>query len=146
MREYAKEYIWGIDFAEEISKTSRALMLIAGDGRSHMFKLNSLDPREWQGEDALLLTARAELQERLTSQNFSLGLNVIFSFGLVISLFFVLYHLLLGLGLLKGKAAAWYVQIVTAIFSLILIPYGTVVSIVILIFFFQSNVRNFFKV
>ena len=66
MREYAKEYIWGIDFAEEISKTSRALMLIAGDGRSHLFKLNSLDPREWQGEDSELLNARAELQKHLT--------------------------------------------------------------------------------
>ena len=65
MKDYAKEYIWGIDFAEEISKTSRALMLIAGDGRSHMFKLNSLDPREWQGEDALLLEARSQLQKRL---------------------------------------------------------------------------------
>jgi len=65
MREYAKEYIWGIDFAEEISKTSRALMLIAGDGRSHMFKLNSLDPREWQGEDGQLLDARSKLQTRL---------------------------------------------------------------------------------
>lgn len=65
MKEYAKEYIWGIDFAEEISKTSRALMLIAGDGRSHMFKLNSLDPREWQGEDGQLLDARAKLQTRL---------------------------------------------------------------------------------
>lgn len=65
MREYAKEYIWGIDFAEEISKVSRALMLIAGDGRSHLFKLNSLDPREWQGEDPNLLDARAKLQTRL---------------------------------------------------------------------------------
>lgn len=65
MREYAKDYIWGIDFAEEISKVSRALMLIAGDGRSHMFKLNSLDPREWQGEDAELLDARAKLKTRL---------------------------------------------------------------------------------
>lgn len=65
MREYAKEYIWGIDFAEEISKVSRALMLIAGDGRSHMFKLNSLDPREWQGEDSDLLNARAKLKTRL---------------------------------------------------------------------------------
>jgi len=65
MREYAKEYIWGIDFAEEISKVSRALMLIAGDGRSHMFKLNSLDPREWQGEDSQLLDARSKLQTRL---------------------------------------------------------------------------------
>lgn len=65
MREYAKEYIWGIDFAEEISKVSRALMLIAGDGRSHLFKLNSLDPREWQGEDGQLLDARSKLQTRL---------------------------------------------------------------------------------
>lgn len=65
MREYAKEYIWGIDFADEISKTSRALMLVAGDGRSHLFKLNSLDPREWQGEDSQLLDARSKLQTRL---------------------------------------------------------------------------------
>jgi len=65
MREYAKEHVWGIDFAEEISKVSRALMLIAGDGRSHLFKLNSLDPREWQGEDVQLLDARAKLQTRL---------------------------------------------------------------------------------
>ncbi len=65
MREYAKENIWGIDFADEISKTSRALMLIAGDGRSHLFKLNSLDSREWQGEEAQLLDARSKLQTRL---------------------------------------------------------------------------------
>ncbi len=70
MREsYAKEYIWGIDFAEEISKVSRALMLIAGDGRSHLFKLNSLDPREWQGEEGPLLAARHELQKRLLPLN-----------------------------------------------------------------------------
>ncbi|MDP3772276.1 MAG: N-6 DNA methylase [bacterium] len=65
MREYAQKNIWGIDFADEISKTSRALMLIAGDGRSHLFKLNSLDSREWQGEDGHLLYARSELQKRL---------------------------------------------------------------------------------
>ena len=65
MREYAKEYIWGIDFAEEISKVSRALMLIAGDGRSHLFKLNSLDPREWQGDESQLSISRGELQKRL---------------------------------------------------------------------------------
>jgi len=65
MREYAKENIWGIDFADEISKTSRALMLVAGDGRSHLFKLNSLDPREWQGENAQLLDARSKLQTKL---------------------------------------------------------------------------------
>ncbi|MDO8676503.1 MAG: N-6 DNA methylase [Candidatus Azambacteria bacterium] len=65
MREYAKENIWGIDFADEISKTSRALMLVAGDGRAHLFKLNSLDPREWQGEEGQLLDARSKLQTKL---------------------------------------------------------------------------------
>jgi len=65
MREYAKDHIWGIDFADEISKVSRALMLIAGDGKSHIFKLNTLDPREWQGETAELLNARAQLKTRL---------------------------------------------------------------------------------
>jgi len=64
-KEYAKEYLWGIDFAEEISKVSRALMLMAGDGRAHMFKLNTLDPREWQGEDQESLDARAQLKRRL---------------------------------------------------------------------------------
>lgn len=65
MREYAKEHIWGIDFAEEISKVSRALMLIAGDGRSHLFKVNSLDPREWHGSGGELEHARAELRTHL---------------------------------------------------------------------------------
>ena len=91
-------------------------------------------------------TITNQLQERLASQNLSLGLNAIFSIGLVFSLFFAIYHLMLGIGLLKGKAAAWYTQIVTAIIGLVLVPYGTIISIVILIFFFQSNIRAFFKV
>src|SRR3989338_770076 len=40
-------------------------MLIAGDGRSHLFKLNSLDSREWQGEDTDKLHARHQLLQRL---------------------------------------------------------------------------------
>ncbi len=45
--QYAGKYLWGFDFDERSSKVSRALMLIAGDGRSHIFRINSLDPREW---------------------------------------------------------------------------------------------------
>ena len=91
-------------------------------------------------------TITSQLQERLAGQNLSVGLNVVFSFFLALSLCFAVFHLLVGVGLLKGKGAAWYVQIVTAIMGLVLIPYGTVVSVVILVFFFRSNVRNFFKV
>jgi len=44
---YAAKYLWAIDFDERSAKVSRALMLIAGDGRSHVFRVNSLNPREW---------------------------------------------------------------------------------------------------
>jgi len=64
-KDYAQKYLYGIDFADETAKVSRALMLIAGDGRSHLFKLNSLDPREWQGEQEEKMQARVELRKRL---------------------------------------------------------------------------------
>jgi len=63
--EYAQRYLYGIDFDDKPVKISRALMLIAGDGRSHIFKLNSLNPREWQGSDAEKEKARAELRPLL---------------------------------------------------------------------------------
>lgn len=40
-------------------------MLIAGDGKSHILRLNSLNPKEWQGEDGEKARARAELRDRL---------------------------------------------------------------------------------
>ncbi|HOK97485.1 MAG TPA: N-6 DNA methylase [Candidatus Paceibacterota bacterium] len=63
--EYAQRYLFGIDFDDKPVKISRALMLIAGDGRSHIFKLNSLNPKEWQGSDAEKEKARAELRPLL---------------------------------------------------------------------------------
>lgn len=46
---YASKYLWGIDFETRASKTSRALMLIAGDGHSNIFgpDVSSLDPKTW---------------------------------------------------------------------------------------------------
>lgn len=63
--EYAQEYLWGIDFEEKAVKIARALMLIAGDGRAHIFKINSLDPREWMFDDPERLEARAKLTRML---------------------------------------------------------------------------------
>jgi type I restriction enzyme M protein len=60
--EYARQRLYGIDFDEKAVKIARALMLISGDGKSHVFKLNSLDTREWQGEESEKVRARAELQ------------------------------------------------------------------------------------
>lgn len=65
IHDYAAKYLWGIDFDERSAKVSRALMLIAGDGRSHVYKLNSLDPREWvqieEGMEAILGLKAANL-------------------------------------------------------------------------------------
>ncbi len=61
--DYAKKYIYGIDFDDKPTKIARAMMLIAGDGKSHILKLNSLNPKEWQGEENE--RARAELRDRL---------------------------------------------------------------------------------
>ncbi|MDE2810929.1 MAG: N-6 DNA methylase [Gemmatimonadota bacterium] len=46
---YAAKYLWGIDFEQRAAKTSRALMLIAGDGHTNIFgpDVNSLDPKTW---------------------------------------------------------------------------------------------------
>lgn len=46
---YAAKYLWGIDFEQRAAKTSRALMLIAGDGHTNIFgpDVSSLDPRIW---------------------------------------------------------------------------------------------------
>ena len=60
--DYARKRLYGIDFDEKAVKIARALMLISGDGKSHVFKLNSLDTREWQGEESEKVKARAELQ------------------------------------------------------------------------------------
>ena len=46
---YAEKYLWGIDFEARAAKTSRALMLIAGDGHTNIFgpDVSSIDPKTW---------------------------------------------------------------------------------------------------
>lgn len=46
---YAAKYLWGIDFEARAAKTSRALMLIAGDGHTNIFgpDVSSIEPRSW---------------------------------------------------------------------------------------------------
>src|SRR3989344_1169763 len=46
---YASKYLFGIDFDDNMRRISQALMLIAGDGKHHIFKRDSLDARDWQG-------------------------------------------------------------------------------------------------
>ena len=63
--DYARKYIFGIDFDDKSVKIARALMLIAGDGKSHVLNLNSLNPKEWEGNENEKVRARAELQPLL---------------------------------------------------------------------------------
>ena len=60
---YANRYLFGIDFDDNMRRISQALMLIAGDGRHNIFKRNSLDARDWNGEQAE--EARASLKSLL---------------------------------------------------------------------------------
>jgi type I restriction enzyme M protein len=45
--DYAAERVFGIDFDERAATIAKALNLIAGDGRSNVYRANSLDPRDW---------------------------------------------------------------------------------------------------
>jgi len=47
VRSYASKYLWGIDFDEKSTKISRAIMLIAGDGKSHIYRENSIEYDKW---------------------------------------------------------------------------------------------------
>ncbi len=64
---YANRYLFGIDFDDNMRRISQALMLIAGDGRHNIFKRNSLDTRDWVGEQAE--EARTSLKPLLARQD-----------------------------------------------------------------------------
>lgn len=45
--EYAAEKVFAIDFDPRSIKIAKALNLIAGDGRTNVYRANTLDPRNW---------------------------------------------------------------------------------------------------
>ena len=75
-----------------------------------------------------------------------LGLNVIIGMLLFVSVLFSLFHLLTGIGLLKGKKIFWYIQIALSVLGLLGFPIATILNTVILVFFFQTTVRDYFRV
>jgi len=48
--DYAAEGVYGIDFDSRSVKIAKALNLIAGDGRTNVYRANTLDPRHWSDE------------------------------------------------------------------------------------------------
>jgi type I restriction enzyme M protein len=49
-KEYAQNFLYAIDFDHKLAKVAKVMMLIMGDGKTHVFRVNSLDPREWKGD------------------------------------------------------------------------------------------------
>ena len=89
--------------------------------------------------------------------NFSYGLTFIFGAALIVFVSFLSFFLAMGIGLLKGKKFAWYLQVAFSTLGLLslplglmasffVLPIGAIFNIVVLIFFFQPSVRNYFKV
>lgn len=78
--------------------------------------------------------------------NLSIGFNVFFILALVFGIIFFVFYLLEGIGLLRGKKYAWYFQVALSVLGLLGFPIGTILNAVILIFFFQSSIRGYFKI
>ncbi len=70
---YASRYIWGIDFDERSTKISMAIMLIAGDGKSHVYRENSLDFKNWKTS----LVDDLKKEELIESGNKNMNFDVI---------------------------------------------------------------------
>jgi type I restriction enzyme M protein len=49
---YANDYIYAVDFDEKLKKVAKVMMLIAGDGKSNVFSVDSLDYRKWAKSEA----------------------------------------------------------------------------------------------
>ncbi len=98
-----------------------------------------------------------QMTQMVPAANFSYGLTLIFGVALFVFLCFFSFFLVMGIGLLKGKKFAWYLQVAFStlgllslplgfLWSLFILPIGSIFNVVILFFFFRSRVRNYFKV
>ena len=100
---------------------------------------------------ALLFGSSMNLQRTITEQypqvtDLSFGFTFLFLLIFVFSAFLLAFFLFIAIGLLKGNKIAWYLQIIMSVAGLLGFPMGTVVNLVILIFFFQPPIRNYYKV
>lgn len=62
-REFAQDNVYAIDFDGKAIKIAKAMNLIAGDGKSNVYKANSLDPKHWDA------TVRAPFRRFLLDEN-----------------------------------------------------------------------------
>ncbi|MFU2157963.1 N-6 DNA methylase [Caldisericum sp. AR60] len=55
---FAQTYVYGIDFSKKAVKIAKAINLIVGDGKSHIYKDNALVPHTWTAETKVGLKDR----------------------------------------------------------------------------------------
>ena len=59
--DYASSMVYAIDFDPRSIKIAKALNLIAGDGRTNVYRANTLNPREWSDDVKVGLQNRLQL-------------------------------------------------------------------------------------
>jgi hypothetical protein len=87
-----------------------------------------------------------QMSQMAPELNLTLGINLFFGILLVFSVIFGVFYILVGIGLLRGQRVFWYIQIALSIIGLFGFPVGTVINAVVLVFLFQTSVRDFFRV
>ncbi len=73
---YAAKHLWGVDFDPKTAKISRAIMLIAGDGKTHIYRQNSLEHTRWSPD----FVAELQKEELINdAQNKHLNFDIVMS-------------------------------------------------------------------
>jgi type I restriction enzyme M protein len=49
--DYANSCLYALDYDPRLARVARFMMLIAGDGKTNVYRVSTLDPREWGGRD-----------------------------------------------------------------------------------------------
>tara|TARA_Y100000816_G_C26102442_1_gene584690 strand:+ start:175 stop:2052 length:1878 start_codon:yes stop_codon:yes gene_type:complete len=65
---YASNKLFGLDYDRRLVKVTKAMMLIAGDGKTNTFKVNTLDHREWSNRED-------NLEEKIKENTFDIVLT-----------------------------------------------------------------------
>jgi len=85
-REFAQNNVYGIDFDSRAVKVAKALNLIAGDGKTHVYKANSLDVSSWSDEVKSALSEHLKrFPKNLEEDDFNQRNFKYFDFDLVLS-------------------------------------------------------------
>ena len=54
LQNYGKVHLYSVDFDPRVERVARFMMWVAGDGSANVFRMNSLDEREWKRDQRFL--------------------------------------------------------------------------------------------